>query len=156
MWRRLGGLYGFDAVSRKYGEVPPDEWVQMIGGLSDAQVANGLEKLFKEGVKHCPSLPEFINHCRDARNWGPIRDLPYLPDPKSDGWVVAGNVHLMAYVRRNAGNRRYFNSEQTMNLVAWKNAWVRDVSEEAGSDGLDVKRQKEMWADCMARAEASM
>jgi hypothetical protein len=84
-------------------------------------------------------------------------DLPLLSAPAyhGDGWEIAANRHLLSHIAYQAQKRVYYVGENlTAPLVAYKKAWAQDMRE---WDGLPlVEDQKRTWAECMARADASI
>lgn len=182
VWRRLIGMFGADAVARKYGQGVPDEWKAMLMRLNEHQVQRGVRMLAYSGKSNVPSLPEFVKLCRDAEHDREVNDQPALPNPAAfagDQWDSAANHHLHAYISRMvaAKPKRYGQgpSYEAMAdqkrlgdkvldaspefvacvqvLVGYKNGWANDMREEAIAGAVPVERQKAYWADCMRRAE---
>jgi hypothetical protein len=158
LWRHLSGLFGAEALKRKFGTRPPAEWDGALRSLSDAQIANGVDRLLNSGSEHIPSLPQFLALCRQAREFEDRSGYERLPAKRYDKWDMAGNRHLLAYVLK-AGftEKRRFDEAKTRTLVAYKNAWVEDMrSAETGEEGMPVEAQKAAWEDCMQRAAVAM
>lgn len=177
LWQRFVGLFGGEAVRRKFGDAPPPEWVGVIGQLNDYQLERGMRRLLASGKAHVPALPEFRRLCvmvGDDELDPP--DLPALSAPAwdGDGWLIAANKHLLAHIARQAAAGIHYASVRDRNvyprlkdykadaettaltgvLVDYKNAWARDMRE---WDGLPaVEDQKRTWAECMARADAQI
>lgn len=182
VFRRLIGMFGADAVARKYGQGIPDEWKAMLMRLNEHQVQRGVRMLAYSGKSNVPSLPEFVKLCRDATHDRELSDQPALPNPAAfvgDQWDSAANHHLLAYIakRVTAKPQRYGQgpsyeamtdqkrtSDKILDaspefvacvqvLVGYKNGWAQDMREEAVAGSVPVERQKSYWADCMQRAE---
>lgn len=176
VWKHMVGMFGGDAVERKYGKLPPDEWKAMISRLNGIEVDRGLRRLAYSGKPHVPSLPEFTKLCRTVADDG-IEEGPRpiaLPSPDSgkfDGWDITGNNRFMNYVKtRLANHPRAWGvpgstkqAEATRIAVAYKNAWACDMREggildpatgEFTQPPRDV--QDRTWIDAMGRAEADI
>jgi hypothetical protein len=103
IWERFGGMFGADAVERKFGLTPPDEWKAMLSRLKDFEIDRGVRRLAYSGKAHVPSLPEFTRLCRavgdDSIEDGPQRIA--LPNPEAfqgDGWDIGGNLRLLKHI----------------------------------------------------------
>lgn len=103
VWKHMVGMFGGDAVERKYGKLPPAEWKVMISRLKEFEVDRGIRRLAYSGKPHVPSLPEFTKLCRavadDEHDDGPQRAA--LPNPDTfagDGWDIAGNMRLLKHI----------------------------------------------------------
>lgn len=177
VWTRFVGMFGGDAVDRKYGLTPPPEWVAMISRLNPFEVDRGLRRLAYSGKAHVPSLPEFTSLCRavgdDTIEEGP-RPLPTLPKPVKDpfdGWDIAGNTRFWKYITRRLtdqprawgapGSTRQ--AEATRIAVGYKNAWAQDMRDgctvDPGSGEIAQPSEAEQtstWINCMGRAEADI
>lgn len=183
VFRRFIGMFGADAVARKYGQGVPDEWKAMLMRLNEHQVQRGVRMLAYSGKSHVPSLPEFVKLCRDAEHDREVNDQTALPNPdawQGDEWGSAANHHLLAYITREVSRNpeRYGKGRPTYEamqkkrkpgdgnadaspefvacvqvLVGYKNGWAQDMREEAVAGAVPVERQKAYWADCMRRAE---
>jgi len=163
VWRRFSGMFGADAVERKYGRTIPDEWHAMLGRLNDFQVQRGIRQLAYSGKPHVPSLPEFVKLCRDAEHdIRPPTVHPALAAPEWDRWLLAGNRRLMRYITTRIpkdplvyGHRdEPAFASNVMALVAMKNRWVEIMQVSAGPDGVPPDEQNGCWANCMREAEA--
>lgn len=161
LWQRFCGLYGADAVRRKFGDEAPPEWREAISQVSDFDLQRGMRRLMHGGKPYVPSLPEFIRACKvvgqdtEAGEGKPTYMLP-APEPAiTDAWGAAANGHLLAWV---LSNHRLFRSSSGNDLphvtaiaVHWKNRWaetMRLASEDERHDG-----GKDLWRNCMAQAE---
>src|SRR5581483_9576020 len=103
IWKRFAGMFGADALERKFGKTPPPEWHVMLSRLKDFEVDRGVRRLAYSGKNHVPSLPEFTKLCRmvadDTVDEGPQRLA--LPNPdtfQGDGWDISGNVRLLKFI----------------------------------------------------------
>lgn len=162
LWRRFGGLFGADAVERKFGGTPPVEWIEMVGRMNDFELQRGMRRLVASGKAHVPTLPEFVKLCRsvgdDAEFGGPKANTPLLAGPPdvTDVWGAAANTHLLAYVLGHAKDfRPPHGVARTLILVRWKNEWARLMRESDDAD-REVPAQKTLWAACIGQAEAEM
>lgn len=102
VWRRFTGMFGADAVERKFGkgEIPP-EWVAMCSRLNEYQIQRGIRQLAYSGKAHVPSLPEFVKLCRDAEH--DVRPSTVHPALTNHGaqmspWELLGNRRLLKYI----------------------------------------------------------
>jgi hypothetical protein len=155
LWQHLVGMFGADALNRKFGRQPPMEWGSALSYLSENQLRHGLDVLLRSGAEHMPSLPSFLASCRQAREWsGADADGVTLPAPIEDKWETAANNHLMAHVMLAAKGKSYFDPVQTRLLVEAKHAWADDMRAEDTGDGVPVDVQRAAWDDCIARAAA--
>lgn len=104
VWRRMVGMFGGDAVERKFGPKPPPEWVAMLTRLNDQQIDRGIRRLAYSGKPHVPTLPEFTKLCRavggDEIDEGdrPQRALPKPEAVDWNPWDVAANRHLLGHI----------------------------------------------------------
>lgn len=184
LWKRFVGMFGGEAVARKFGDAPPAEWVAMIGQLNDYQLERGMRRLLHSGKATVPSLPEFLKLCRtvggDEEFDGPQRPALSAPDPfQGDAWDMAANRHLLAYIARQLAEdpRRYGRgpSKAAMQvsksknadaspefvanvgrLVAAKNAWAADMRDIAQNGEVAEDVQRVVWSDYIGRAEAEI
>src|SRR5690242_2201836 len=105
VWRRFVGMFGGDAVERKYGKSIPPEWTAMLGRLKQFEIDRGIRRLAYSGKQHVPALPEFVKLCRtiggDDLDEGPqkFRALP-APNGEADRWAIAANMHFLGYITR--------------------------------------------------------
>lgn len=107
LWRRFGGMYGAEHITRKFGENPPREWVAKVGELNDHQLEQGLKRCLNSGRSYMPSLPEFLKFCREAgdeyRN--EVEPSNTLPAPILDPIEAEASRHLMAFCMRQVMGR---------------------------------------------------
>lgn len=103
IWTRFAGMFGADALERKFGKSPPPEWSAMVSRLTGFEIDRGIRRLAYSGKPHVPSLPEFTKLCRmvgdDALEEGPKRNA--LPNPDTwvgDVWDVASNRRLLKHI----------------------------------------------------------
>lgn len=176
VWVRFVGMFGGDAVRRRYGDTAPVEWVAMLARLTDYELERGMRRLVYSGRGHVPSLPEFVKLCRTIGQADDISEgpqAPQLPAPDNDHfdvWGIAANRHLLAYVleRTPRRTRRYAPDwtsrggtvhpgpetiERTAILVKWKNEWADRMRAIADDHGVDAADQRDIWANCMTLAE---
>lgn len=176
VWKHMVGMFGGDAVERKYGKLPPAEWKAMLSRLKEVEIDRGIRRLAYSGKPHVPTLPEFTKLCRAVADDG-IEEGPRpvaLPAPdagKFDGWDITGNNRFMNYVKqRLAAQPRAWGvpgstrqADATRIAVAYKNAWARDMREGGTLDpatGEFVQPTREVqdstWIDTMKRAESDI
>lgn len=173
IWRRLGGMFGADAVTRKFGQTPPPEWQAMLSRLKDFEVDRGIRRLAYSGKSHVPSLPEFTKLCRmvadDDVDEGPRPPSLPAPEGKFDGWDVRGNDRFLKYIGHHlVENFRPWgeawtgeHAECTKIAVRYKNAWTQDMRERYGINIDDTiapldEYQLNTFAECMRRAEVDI
>jgi len=167
------GFFG-DGLLRKFGDEPPEEWIEAIDALNDFQLRRGFKRLtfsWKGGV---PNLPDFVRYCRaigdDAPDEGPSHQVsvPQIEGPKFDGWDIGGNIRFWQYIthRLTESYRPWGapwseeHAECTRIAVRYKNAWAQDMRESETMDTntgeitrLTEQEQACQFAKCMARAE---
>jgi hypothetical protein len=166
IWKRFGGMFGVDAVERKFGKTPPIEWQAMLGRLKDFEIDRGVKRLAYSGKGHVPTLPEFTRMCREIGgeyDEGPKR--PALPNPgtwQGDEWDIEANQRLLKFMttlvsqRSNVFGRvlppkrvmigdRFSHLEAqpsdeqrwaTEVLLRHKKAWTQDMREYCDEDGV--------------------
>lgn len=152
VWSHFSGMFGGDAVKRKFGTKPPTEWESALTYLTDNQLRHGLETIVKSGAEHIPTLPQFLHACRNSREWeddGATRITATL----TDKWGVAANNHLLAHVWKCAARKQFFDADQTRILVQFKNSWAEDMRADDKGEGISVEQQRVAWEDCMERAD---
>jgi hypothetical protein len=103
VWDRLLGCFG-DALLRKFGASPPQEWTGAIAHLQDPQIERGMRRLLFGWKGGPPSLPDFMRLCRtigtdefDEADSG----LPKLAHDDSfagDAWDMVANRYLMGHI----------------------------------------------------------
>ncbi len=156
LWRRLKGMFGADALERRFGELPPPEWAAMIGRTSDAELERGLKRLAFSGAKFIPSLPEFLRMCREVGG-DYAGDAPqttrFLPAPKelSDRWERAANDHLLGHITRQGDKRIYYACERT--LRGEVNLKVSGPTPQSRELTKPLLQAKTVWAEMMRDAE---
>lgn len=175
MWDRLLGLFG-DALLRKFGAEPPQEWETGVGYLTDLQIERGFKRFVFGWKGGPPSLPDFVRMCRsigdDTVDEGPRPFVLPAPEPdKYDGWDITGNNRFLNYVKtRLANHPRAWGvpgstkqAEATRIAVAYKNAWAQDMREAGTLDAATGEFampprevQDRTWIDAMGRAEADI
>jgi hypothetical protein len=178
VWRRFAGMFGADALERKYGREIPQEWAAMCIRLNDYQIQRGIRQLAYRA--HVPSLPEFVKLCRDAEHdIRPPQQHPALArdeDPSMDPWGLLANRRLMQYISTvvSANPQRYgrpaswegMKASKEPNadaspefihaigiLVAFKNRWADLMRAAATADGVLIADQEAAWNAGMRMAE---
>lgn len=103
IWGRLLGCFG-DALLRKFGKEPPEEWIAGLGMLTASQHERGLRRIVFGWKGGPPSLPDFMRLCRSIGN-DEFDDgkpaLPMLAGPETwtgDAWDAAASRYLMGYI----------------------------------------------------------
>jgi hypothetical protein len=168
VWRRFTGMFGADAVERKFGREIPAEWTAMCARLNEFQVQRGIRQLAYSGKSHVPSLPEFVKLCRDAEHdFKPPAVHPSLAhdgDPSMDAWGMLANrrllKHITTVIPKNPvryGKRDTPEFVRNVNiLVAFKNRWADLMRTAATADGVPIADQEASWNECVRMAEAEM
>lgn len=168
LWQRMGGLFGADALERKFGREIPTEWRGIVERMPIPELERGMRRLVYSGKAHVPTLPEFVKLCKavgdDGEFGGPkgAAALPPPPQTVTDAWGAQANFHLLAYVQTRhrdfRGGMQYgghpapWLTARTQILVRWKNEWARLMRESDESD-RESAAQKSLWAACMSQAE---
>lgn len=165
IWKRFAGMFGADALERKFGKSPPPEWVAMLSRFNDFEIDRGVRRLAYSGKAGVPSLPEFTKLCRmvadDAVDEGPrLPALPKTDTQEFDDMAIAANIRFLKYVTtRLAARPRAWGApgsaqqaEATRIAVRYKNAWAQDLRE-WGTPNPTLEEQNTAWEGCMARAE---
>lgn len=162
LWQRLGGLFGADALERKFGREIPTEWRGIIERLPLVELERGMRRLVYSGKSHVPTLPEFVKLCKsvgDDAEFGGPKNVHALPAPVAtvtDAWGAAANMHLLAYVLKHHELFRGGAHEwRTPILVRWKNEWAALMRNGEPSDH-EPAEQKAIWGACMKQAEQQM
>lgn len=168
LWQRLGGLFGADALERKFGRSIPSEWRGIVDRMSVPELERGMRRLVYSGKPHVPSLPEFVKLCKavgDDGEFGGPKATHALPAPApavADAWGAVANNHLLAYTlkhhaqfrggMRMGGQPREWLNHRTAILARWKNEWAR-LMREADDADREPEAQKSLWAACITQAE---
>lgn len=176
IWTRFAGMFGADALERKFGKSPPPEWTAMLSRLNPFEVDRGLRRLAYSGKPHVPSLPEFTKLCRAVADDG-VEEGPRpiaLAAPAAgnfDGWAITSNNRFLKYItKRLTAHPRAWGvpgsaqqAEATQIAVAYKNAWAQDMREAGLVDTTTGEltqalreQQDASWISCMGRAEADI
>jgi hypothetical protein len=66
VWKRFGGWYGADALERKFGLAPPDDWVESIDKIERSKLEQIMSDVRAKYPTWMPSLPEFEQLVRQA------------------------------------------------------------------------------------------
>jgi len=175
VWRRFVGMFGGDAVERKYGKTIPPEWIAMLSRLKQFEIDRGIRRLAYSGKQHVPALPEFVKLCRSIGDDSIDEGRPKLaalpsPDSSFDRWAIEANTHFLGYVtRRLADDPRAWGppksaeqAECTRIAVQYKNAWAQDMREGKGTttEGEFIEyppdEQKALWESVMRSAEEAI
>ena len=180
VWRRFIGMFGGDAVKRKYGDAIPPEWPAVLAKLSAQHLDRGMRRLVHSGRDSVPSLPAFVRLCEHLgddplENAGSVATLPSGATSALDEWDCVANLHLLAHMRRriSKGGRPFgapgvylghglSASPETSREMHWcvarlakaKNDWVSDMREIADPDNrVDGHIQRQCWNDYIGAAE---
>ena|ERR1700722_13693252 len=176
LWASFAGMFGGEALTRKYGANIPREWLDLVGQLKDFELSRGIRRMAASGAEHVPTLPKFKRWCREVANDDldrpASRPLPQLPSNlvAQDAWDVAASRHLVHYLFTRLGrNPRAFgpivpgqnngSPEQercTAILVKWKKRWAQAMREAAFNNQVDSQDQRELWDSHMEMAEAEI
>lgn len=165
------GCFG-EALLRKFGEEPPQEWVGAFSSLDDRQLARGFRRLLASGKSAPPSLPEFMRLCKalsdDSDEAPRVVALP-PPESKQDDWDVRSNELLFAYIRKKPNIREAWGApdsralaQVTGVLVKHKKAWAAmmrgwDVDRETGEIEIPPAADQNIaWKRAMEAAEAEV
>lgn len=168
------GCFG-DALLRKFGAEPPQEWVGAVSALNHHQIERGMRRILFGWKGGPPNLPDFMRLCRSIGN-DDFEEGPKplaLPNPDNwagDKWDIAANMRLMSYLMRQVVKRtRVFgapNSPQmkrtTDILVGYKKRWAAlmrdwDVNRETGEIiEPPMEDQNASWAGLIESAEAEI
>lgn len=185
IWDRLLGCFG-DALLRKFGAEPPQEWIGAIGQLGLGQLERGMRRLVFGWKGGPPTLPDFMRLCRsvgtddfdEGNNTQPR--LSTADNFGGDAWAMVANRYLLGHIhKRMSGDPRFYgrgasyamltagtdkvppgtDQEFVRNmhaLVAAKNAWADDMRDIAQDGEVDPEMQKAIWRDWIQRAESQM
>ena len=96
------GLFG-DALLRKFGQEPPEEWIAAMSMLTDFQLERGLKRMVFTWKGGPPNLPDFMRICRaigddDFDTPKQQTALPRRDDFTGDLWDIAGNMRLLKHI----------------------------------------------------------
>jgi hypothetical protein len=156
-------MYGADALIRKYGDRPPEEWSRVVNAMRRPEFERGLRRLLHSGKAMIPTLPEFLRLAREVGGENdPAQPLLLTPplQPPPDQLVVDSNRRLLDVIFRSAyrwgprrGDRAGRHEEDVAVLNRWRREWVRmmrdaspeDREENAVSWWRNVMRQA--WAE---------
>jgi hypothetical protein len=165
LWLRFAGMFGAEALSRKYGDRPPEEWVKVVGKLRRPEFERGLRRMLHSGKPHIPTLPEFLRLCREVGGDDPDAPQPLkltAPlQPPPDKILKEGGKNLLREILRAAhrwgparGDRAGRHEADTLVLVRWKNEWVR-LMRSADEDERESSH-RQWWRQCMTAAWAEI
>lgn len=79
-WKRFCAWYGADAVERKFGVQPPEDWCDCIEDLDEIALAKAMAQVREKFPTWMPSLPEFEQIIRDLRRAASAGDAPTLQE----------------------------------------------------------------------------
>lgn len=173
LWRHLVGMFGGDAVERKYGRSVPPEWSSALARIEPRKLDRGMRRLLHSGRDGVPSLPAFVRLCEalgDDYGDGGTTAPQIAADPamQIDQWGCVANLHLLRHLRRRIGraHRPYgppgvFSGAASAELqwcvarlVEAKNAWAKDMREVADANNeVDPEIQRQCWSDYADAAE---
>jgi len=175
VWRRFTGMFGADAVERKYGKSIPPEWTSMLSRLKQFEIDRGIRRLLYSGKQYVPALPEFVKLCRAIGDDNIDEGRPKLPalvapSASIDRWAVEANTHFLGYItRRLAEDPRAWGmagsteqAECTRIAMRYKNAWAEDMREGKGvtPEGEFIEytpeERKSSWDDLIRQAESAI
>lgn len=185
IWKSFAGMYGADALLKKFGATPPPEWLSMIARLQDFEIDRAMRRLAYGAKSYVPSLPEFVKLARTIANddWdepAPSGLAMIAQEDGRDAWDLRANLWLLNYITNRARADVYYccaktldfatdlripgakasqeSGELTQPLVNYKNAWARDMREAAAELGAapDIKYQTKHWRADMALAETEV
>ena len=185
LWKHFAGMFGADALKRKFGAIPPEEWVACLSRLQPHELERGMRRLLHSGRDQVPTLPAFLRLCRAVGDDSIDDEAPPLPmltgrnTPEADPWEVAANRHLLKHItdRIYAAGRPYGRpaSAHAMRvmttpnadaspefirnvhrLVDAKKAWAADMRDLAQNGPVPITVQRQCWADYIGRAESDI
>lgn len=163
VWRHMAQMFGADALQRKFGDTPPDDWKQFINRLSDYELKRGLRRMVNGGKSFPPSLPEFLKMAHEVggdypsdERYNPKQIAAPVRDSGLDKWHGMAGLKLMGYISRCAGKGEYFDEQTTRPLVDAKNLWVEEMYEHHCKGTMPPDNGKQLWADCFAKAKLSI
>lgn len=157
VWDRLLGFFG-EALLRKFGAEPPQEWGTAVGWLTDPQVERGFRRLAFSWKGAPPSLPDFVRLCRSVGS-DEFDDgrpaLPALAGPDTwvgDAWDAAANRYLMGYIAKQIADnpRRYGLPASVKSMQAKREDSPNgDASPEFIANVDRLRHAKSLWASDM-------
>lgn len=168
VWDRLLGCFG-DAVLRKFGPEPPDEWSMALSYLNESQINRAFRRLIAAGATAPPTLPHFMKLARaltDENEADPIPTPRALEDHSTmDRWELMANQWLLVHIRNQiAKDSRHYGTPGSAEmeilvgrLVEAKKNWTADMQDLCGNDHLGrvpMAQAKAIWDDYLSRAEA--
>ena len=160
LWRHFVGMFGGDAVERKYGKSIPPEWPAVLAKIEFRKIERGMRRLLHSGRDQVPTLPAFVKLCEALgddphENAGDVPRLaPPQDPPEWDAWWRAGNRHLLGHVLRRAAVRRPYNHAELPTLLRARDAWVSDMREIQDPNGeVPIDVQRACWSDYIGRAD---
>jgi hypothetical protein len=105
VWDRLLGCFG-DALLRKFGAEPPNEWSAVLGAVTAAQLERGMRRLVFGWKGGPPTLPDFMRLCRTVGNdefddgQPPPLQLTGPDTFAGDVWDIAANRYLLGHIAK--------------------------------------------------------
>ena len=163
VWRHMMQMFGADAVQRKFGDTPPDDWAQFINRLSDYELKRGLRRMVNGGKAFPPSLPEFLKMAHEVGGDYPgdaqynSKQIAASTDITDlEKWHRVAGLKLLGYITRCAGKREYFDEQTTQPLVDAKNLWVEEIYEHYRNGTMPPDNGKALWAECFRKAELAI
>lgn len=162
VWARIIGLFGGDAVKRKYGPAMPTEWRAIIAKLNTVELERGMRRLVHSGRDQVPSLPAFVRLCRTIGHDDAIPDDPPQATVaqltrdgwNGDAWDIAANQHMLKHViRRTVERRAPYRVTDIDALLAAKKLWAQDMRDLAVNGEVPVEMQKQLWLEYLDGAE---
>ncbi len=156
VWECFTGLFGGDAVARKFGDEPPREWEALLDRLPQHDLQRGIRRLANSGAKFVPALPEFLRMCREVGGdyAGDAQPAPrFLPPPTefADRWERAANDHLLGHISRQAEKRVYYACSRTVRGEVDLKA--HGPTRESRELTKPLLQAKAVWADMMRDAD---
>lgn len=176
LWATLAGMFGAERLKKAFGAVPPREWIDQCGRLTDGELQRGIRRLIASGSEHIPALPKFRRLCQEVASDDDAPQptpFPQLPSnlAMQDGWDIRSNLklcrHLGTRLRKDPrvygpivhGHGNSGSAEQqtcTAILVRWKKRWAEAMREAAVDGEVDGTDQREMWEAHMHQAESEI
>lgn len=109
-WKRFCAWYGADAVERKYGLQPPEDWCDCLDDLGESTLAKAMAQVREKFPTWMPSLPEFEQIIRDLRRAASAFDQPTLQEQLKEFVLrtrqLSGNQLRMPWTFVGCGNPR--------------------------------------------------